>query len=70
MYHSIVCCDSCLCFTSVPQAILAAIIWVALYGMFTQVMDLKKYYKISLWDVVCIYIHTPVYSISVYVAMM
>ena len=34
------------------QAVLAAIIWVALYGMFSQVVDIWKYFKLSIWDMV------------------
>ena len=33
-----------------PQAILAAVIWVALYGMFKQFKDVYKYFKLSAWD--------------------
>ena len=36
----------------VVQAVLAAIIWVALYGMFSQVRDIWKYFKLSIWDMV------------------
>ena len=36
----------------VMQAVLAAIIWVALYGMFSQVTDIWKYFKLSVWDMV------------------
>ena len=34
------------------QAVLAAIIWVALYGMFSQVVDIWRYFKLSVWDMV------------------
>ena len=31
---------------------LASIIWVALYGMFKQIGDVWKYFKLSIWDMV------------------
>ena len=34
------------------QAVLASIIWVALYGMFLQFKDVWKYFKISFSDTV------------------
>ena len=36
----------------VVQAVLAAIIWVALYGMLSQVADIWRYFKLSVWDMV------------------
>jgi hypothetical protein len=34
------------------QAVLAAIIWVALYRMFSQVIDIWRYFNLSVWDMV------------------
>lgn len=42
----------CSSYMYVVQAVLAAIIWVALYGMFSQVRDIWKYFKLSIWDMV------------------
>ena len=39
------------------QGVLAAIIWVALYGMFSQVIDVWKYFKVSVWDMVRYYVY-------------
>jgi MFS superfamily sulfate permease-like transporter len=38
-------------FEQLPNAILASIIWVALYGMFSQVVDVWRYFKLSIADV-------------------
>ncbi len=42
----------CSVFIDLLQAILASIVWVALYGMFKQYRDLYKYWKLSWWDAV------------------
>ena len=50
MYNTaVVICVVCL---YVFQSVLAAIIWVALYGMFKQTKDVWKYFKLSVWDMV------------------
>eukprot|EP00731_Ephydatia_muelleri_P022016 Em0014g607a len=39
-------------FEQLPRAVLASIIWVALYGMFLQFKDVWKYFKISFSDTI------------------
>ncbi|XP_019864177.1 PREDICTED: solute carrier family 26 member 6-like [Amphimedon queenslandica] len=37
-------------FEPLPNAVLASIIWVALYGMFSQIVDVWRYFKLSMSD--------------------
>jgi MFS superfamily sulfate permease-like transporter len=40
-------------FEPLPETILSCIIWVALYGTFTQVIDIWRYMKLCVYDMVC-----------------